>query len=247
MIILYKFGCGEPLGLPDMSPFVMKAEMLLKLAGLPYTGNTDGFFRSPRGKLPYIDDGGTVVSDSTLIRWHIEQRYGFDFDAGLTPQEQAQAWTLEKMLEDHLYWILLDARWNDDRNFSRGPACIFDAIPAPLRPLVKVLARRKMASNLRAHGMGRYTGAERTAFAARGFASLSAILGEKEYLFGRRPCGADATAFAFVAHALCPLFETPSRDAATGFANLVAYRDRMLGRYFPELAGQQIRKLETVA
>ncbi len=34
MITLYSF--GPFFGLPDASPFVMKGEMLLKLAGLPY-------------------------------------------------------------------------------------------------------------------------------------------------------------------------------------------------------------------
>ena len=34
MITLYTF--GPAFGLPDPSPFVTKAEMLLKLAGLPY-------------------------------------------------------------------------------------------------------------------------------------------------------------------------------------------------------------------
>ena len=34
MITLYTF--GPAFGLPDASPFVIKAELLLKLAGLPY-------------------------------------------------------------------------------------------------------------------------------------------------------------------------------------------------------------------
>ena len=34
---------------------------------------------SPKGQLPFIDDGGEAVADSTFIRAHIERRYGFDF------------------------------------------------------------------------------------------------------------------------------------------------------------------------
>ena len=41
MITLYTF--GPSWGLPDPSPFVMKAEMLLKLAGVPYQTDTRGF------------------------------------------------------------------------------------------------------------------------------------------------------------------------------------------------------------
>jgi len=59
MITLYTF--GPHFGLPDASPFVMKAEMLLKLSGLPYETNTRGFGKAPKGKLPYIRDGEAVV------------------------------------------------------------------------------------------------------------------------------------------------------------------------------------------
>ena len=74
MITLYTF--GPAFGLPDPSPFVMKAQMLLKLAKLEYQANTKGFFRAPKGKLPFIDDNGTIVADSTLIRLHLEQKHG---------------------------------------------------------------------------------------------------------------------------------------------------------------------------
>jgi len=58
----------------------------------------------------------------------------------------------------------------------------------------------------------------------------------KTYFTGESACGADATAFAFVAGALSPVFETPVRRATERHANLVAYRDRMMARFYPELA-----------
>jgi glutathione S-transferase len=76
MITLYTF--GPHFGLPDGSPFVTKTMLLLKFAGLPYQENRQGYGRAPKGKLPYIDDAGIVVADSTFIRFHIEKKYGFD-------------------------------------------------------------------------------------------------------------------------------------------------------------------------
>src|SRR4051794_8618942 len=102
MITLYTF--GPFFGLPDASPFVTKAEMLLKMAGVPYRTDTAGFTRAPKGKLPYIEDDGQVVPDSTFIRLHIEKKYGVDFDRGLSPEQRAIAWAFEKMAEEHLYW-----------------------------------------------------------------------------------------------------------------------------------------------
>ena len=234
MITLYTF--GRRFGLPDPSPFVTKAEMLLKLAGLEYRMNSKGLFRAPKGKLPYIDDEGTIVADSTFIRWHIEKKYNFDFDRGLSTAERAIAWSVEKMLEDNLYWALLHARWMDQANFDRGPATFFNAVPAPMRPLVKGMVRRKVREYLRGHGLGRHAQHEILAIAAKDIESLANILGEKPYLMGDQPTGIDAAGYAFAAGSLCPLFETPVRAAAEAHANLVAYSKRMREQYYPDLA-----------
>ena len=61
MTTLYTF--GPAFGLPDPSPFVVKAEMLLKIAALPYKVDTGGFRKAPKGKLPYMDDDGEIVAD----------------------------------------------------------------------------------------------------------------------------------------------------------------------------------------
>jgi glutathione S-transferase len=67
-------------GLPDPSPFVTKAEVLLKMAGLAYRIDNTGFRRAPKGTLPYIDDDGERIADSTFIRWHLENKYHIDLE-----------------------------------------------------------------------------------------------------------------------------------------------------------------------
>ena len=133
MITLYTF--GPAFGLPDPSPFVTKAEVLLKMAGLAYQTDLTGFRRAPKGKLPYIDDDGERIADSTFIRWHLEKKYGVDFERGLSVEQRAVGWAFEKMAEDHLYWALVDARWQDDANFAKGPSGIFPKNPCRRAPL----------------------------------------------------------------------------------------------------------------
>jgi len=234
MITLYTF--GPALGLPDMSPFVTKAMTLLKLSGLPFETDRRGFTRAPKGKLPYIDDDGSIVADSTFIRLHIERKYGIDLDRGLDARERAIAWSVEKMLEEHLYWAMVEARWCDDRNFAAGPALFFRAVPAPVRGIVTRIVRGKMASQLKAQGMGRHAKDEIVALAVRDIDAVAAILGDQPYLMGDAPCAADATVFAWMAGVLCPAFETPIRTAAERHANLTAYVERMKRAHFPELA-----------
>jgi Glutathione S-transferase N-terminal domain/Glutathione S-transferase, C-terminal domain len=229
MITLYTF--GPAFGLPDPSPFVTKAETLIRMAGLPYRANTEGFSKAPKRKLPYIDDEGKRIADSTFIRWHIEKKYRFDFDRGLSPEQRATAWAFEKMAEDNLYWALVHARWTSDANFYKGPAQFFRKVPAPLRPVVMALVRRQVRKSLYAQGMGRHSSEEITALATRSIDSIADFLGDKTFFMGPEPVGVDATIFAFLAGTLCPTFDTPIRTAAERRDNLRHYVARMTARF----------------
>jgi len=77
-------------GLPNPSPSCMKVEILLKMAGLAYTiESASNPGKGPKGKLPAIEDDGALVGNSELIRWHLERKYGVDFDKGLGDAERA--------------------------------------------------------------------------------------------------------------------------------------------------------------
>jgi glutathione S-transferase len=230
MITIYTF--GPAFGPPDSSPFVTKALALLKMAGLPFTEDRGGFTKAPKGKLPFIDDDGTIVADSTFIRFHIEKKYGFDFDAGLSLEQKAQGWAIEKMCEEHLYFALVHTRWMDEKNFAAGPAHLFDPIPMPVRLLARALVRRKVARDLKGQGFGRHTPAEIVTLALHDIDALSVLIGGKPYLFGERPCGADATVFAFINAILPDIFETPLRVAVESRPNLMAYRERLMKEWF---------------
>jgi len=233
VITLYSFGPG--FGLPDPSPFVMKVEMLLKMAKLPYRTDTTGFAKAPKGKLPYIEDDGAVVADSTFIRWHIEQKYGVDFDRGLDASQKATAWAFEKMAEDQLYWVMIDDRWMDDANFRKGPAKFFARVPAAIRPIVVAMVRRRLRTTLHGHGLGRHSPDEMLALATRSIDAIADFLGDKPFFMGSEPTGVDATMFAFVCGVLCPQFETRTRAAAERRENLRRYVGRVTARYYPEL------------
>ncbi|MDJ0514091.1 MAG: glutathione S-transferase family protein [Methyloceanibacter sp.] len=234
MITLYTF--GRAFGLPDMSPFVMKAEMLLKLAGLDYRTDSGGFSKAPKGKLPYIDDDGEIIADSTFIRRHIEHKYGFDFDKGLDAEQRATAWAFERMFEDHIYWTFLHARWMDEGNFNRGPLAYFERMPIPMRFIVPRMARRQLKAQIMGHGMGRHTDEEIVSLGTRSLDAAADFLGHKTFMMRYEPSGLDATAFAFLAGALCPVFETPLRTAAERHGNIKAYVSRMAERYYPDFA-----------
>src|ERR1700675_4597987 len=88
MITLYGFGAG--FGLPEISPFVTKTEVQLKMADLAFRKEKAMPPASPKGQLPYIVDDEESIADSTFIRAHIEGKYGFAFDRPLTLQQGAK-------------------------------------------------------------------------------------------------------------------------------------------------------------
>jgi glutathione S-transferase len=230
VLTLYTFGPTPTL--PDPSPFVVKALVLLKLSGLAFETKTGGLGRAPKGKLPYLDDDGVTVADSTFIRLHLETRHGIDFDRGLTPAQKGEAWAFEKLCEDHLYWILVRERWTKQDNFNAGPRMFFQGVPAPVRPLIMAIVRRKVRRELWAQGLGRHSEAEIVALARRGFGAISDFLDEKAFLMGAEPCGADAVVFGWIVNALWENTKGEVSNVVAGFANLCAYRDRCMRRWF---------------
>lgn len=228
MITLY--GAGEGFGLPEISPYVTKTEVQLRMAGLPYVKVQARPEASPKGQLPFIEANGVQIADSTFIRGYVERTYGVDFDEGLDAAQRAQAWAIERMMENHYGWTLCTERWLDPENFANGPARFFDGAPEGVRQMALDEVRR----NVRAVGIGRHGELEIVALAVRSLAAVSAMLADKPFLFGARPCGADATVFALLAGTLTPFFNGEIRRRAEGFGNLVAYVDRLMARFYPE-------------
>lgn len=234
MIILY--GIGEGFGLPEISPFVTKTEVQLKMAGLAYRKERAAPDESPKGQLPFIDVGGVRVADSTFIRGYLERTCGVDFDEGLTPGERAQAWAIERMAENHLGWAMIHTRWLHEANFARGPAQFFEGAPAAIRETVRRDVQERVRATVHAVGLGRHTEMEITALGVRDLDALSVMICDKPYLFGDRPCGADATVFAMLAAVLTPYFESELRRQAEDFPDLVRYVDRLMGQFYPGFA-----------
>jgi glutathione S-transferase len=233
--MLTLFGFGPAFGLPDPSPFVMKTEIQLKMAGVPYRFERASPQTAPKGKVPFIQVGAHRLGDSTFIRAHIEKHHRFDFDAGLSTAERALAWSIERMLEDHLYFALVNFRWLDDENWHKGPSHFFDGAPEGVANDV----RERVRNTQHGHGLGRHNHGEIMELADRSLSALSIILGDKPYVMGENVTGVDATAAAMVAGVLTPFFTGELRRRAESHGNLIAYRDRMFARFYPQFAKQK--------
>jgi glutathione S-transferase len=232
MITLYGFGPG--FALPESSPYVTKTEVQLKLAGLAYRKALAAPTDSPKGQLPFIGDDGDVIADSTFIRAHIERKHGVDLDEGLSARERAEAWAIERMLENHCAAAVGYSRWLIPENFAKGPAHFVDSAPEAARAALREDMLARVTASFTAQGMARHAPDEIVDLGARSLAALSLFLGDKPCLMGSQPCGVDAAAFGLLAGLLTPFFDSPLRRRAETFTNLTTYVDRMMARFYPE-------------
>jgi glutathione S-transferase len=232
MITLHQF--PPALGLPNASPFCLKLELYLRMAGLPYrNAYTLELHKAPKGKLPWIDDDGTAVADSGLIIDYLKRKYGDPLDAGLNPEQRALALAITRLIEEHLYWAVLYDRWITPQGWAMTRPAFFGTLPRPLRAIVPLVARRGIRAELQGHGMGRHAPAQIHALGVADVDALAVLLDGQEFFLGAQVSSVDAIATAFLANILMVPLETPIKSAAVGHGNLAAYCRRMAGQYFP--------------
>lgn len=231
MITLY--GTGPMFGLPHASPFVIKAEVLLKLSGLPYQNAIANIRKAPKGKMPYIEDDGVLIPDSAFIRMHLENKYHIDFTGGYAAHDQGIGWAVNTMMEDHVYWLNIQDRWMIDDNFFKGPVHFFDGAPSLMRPLIVKMVRSKVRKNIHAHGVGRHTATERLELGKKSIDAVSDILGKNKYILGNKVCGTDASVYGFLASLTCPLFASQIREYTETKTTIVNYLKRMTAEFYP--------------
>jgi glutathione S-transferase len=231
VIKLHQF--APAFGLPNASPFCMKLETYLRMAGLPFELVNDGnVFKAPKGKLPYIDDEGRMLADTSLIVDHLKARYGDPLDAALSPPDRAIALAFQRLFEENLYWAVVQTRWFDDDGWPKTRAAFFGPLPAPLRAPVAWLARRGMRKEMHGHGMGRHSVQEIHAIGCRDVTAVADFLGDKRFMMGPDPSSLDATAYAFLANLLWAPVASPILRHAQRLPALQGYCERMKARYY---------------
>lgn len=232
MIVLHQF--PPAYGLPNASPFCMKLETWLRMAGLEYE-TVCGFAlaKAPKGKMPYIEDGGKTLADSGLIIDHLKAAYGDRLDAHLTPRQRAATLAFTRLMDEHLYWTQIYVRWIEPEGWGKFRADFFRSVPFPLRPVVERVARHSLKKEFWGQGMGRHSPEEIHALANADLDALSDWLGGNPYFHGEAPSSLDAAAYAYLANILWTPYESPVKARAQALGNLEAFCRRMKEKYYP--------------
>lgn len=232
MIKLYSF--GKHFGVTDPSPFVLKIDVYLRMAGIKYNSiaRADNLRKAPKGKLPFIIDGDQTIADSQFIIAYLQDKYNVDLDSNLSEEQKSVAYHLGKSLDEDLYWCVVYSRWIREDTWPLIKEAFFSSMPFPLKQIVPPLARKGVRSALFKQGLGRHSDEEIMAVAQQSLQALSTILGDKNYFFGDKPCTFDATAYGVLAQLVSTTIDNPINDMAKQYDNLVNYCVTMTSRYY---------------
>lgn len=235
MLTVYKFVAAW--GLPDLSPFCIKLETYLRMAGIAYEPVTINTSKAPRSKLPFVRDGERTIADSDVIIRHLEATRGVTLDHGLGPRDRAVAEAFRGMLEESHYFIIMYARWctAEGRAIYRPIMehyCEVVGIPRLLRAPVIALATLNLRVQAYMQGVARRGPGEVWRLGQRHWDAVADQLDDRPFLLGARPTSIDATVYAFLVSTIDAPFDTPVKAHALADARLVAYRDRMRARFW---------------
>lgn len=245
VVYLYQF-TRTPL-LPSLSPYCLKVETWLRLAGLKYE-NVDHKLklRSKKGQLPFVEVNGEEIADSAIIIKELAQRYEKDLDAALTQEQRNIAHAMISMLENHLIWVLLFWRSKNPDQMIKGykvnlQHALGSRLPnAVLNFLFKFQFGRKYlqgAKKVKAQGLGVHKPEEIEEFGRQDLKVLSELLADKPFFFGDEPTTLDCVAFSVLAqvHYIADEVKYALKEfMQENCPNLVGHVSRIKERCFPD-------------
>jgi len=215
------------------SPPCLKLETFLRMTKIPFESEYVVTF-SKKGKMPWIEFNGQAIADSNFCIRFLEKEFQVDADSHLSATERAIGHSIRTMLEENTFWTIAYTRWVSDYGTDSREKML-GHLPAPVKYLTICRVTRRMKNNLWSHGIGRHTEQELYGIAERDLLAVSDILGEKRFLFGDKPCLADASLFAFIVTSAwefpkCPIGELIKSKAK----NLDQHAQRMKELYYPD-------------
>lgn len=230
MIVLHQGPAAWGVG--NVSPFCLKLEAYLRMAGLPYTARTADFRKAPKGKIPFIEEDGKILGDSQFIIEHLQKKHGDSLDAKLSAEDKAQGHLVRRMLEESTYWHIVRERWDTDEGWQVWRPIFETLFPPVVGKVVPSFLRRKVRQSLHAQGLGRHQPEEILEMGKADVSTVAALLGDKPFLLGDNPSSFDAALYAFIVSITAFPVDSPLRRFTLEQKNLVRYVERFQQRFF---------------
>ena len=233
-ITLYQY--PHPLAFPNFSPFCMKLETYLRLTHTEYQTVT---IHNPRqsplgGKLPFIKYGDELLGDSALIINRLEEDNIHSLNHHLNDVQRAEMLCVQRMLEDHFYWVIVFSRWMSKQGWPVWSLPMKKAMPPVIGGFilnrVKTMAKRQLLGQ----GIGRHTEENIFKMGISDLEALNTKMGSRAWYFNDQPSVLDAIIYGFLAACLSNPWPSPVKDFILNQRNMMQYLEQIHSQYFSE-------------
>ncbi len=225
--------------LPDISPFVVKLETFLRIAGVPYRSvlglTASGAGVSGKNKIPWIELNGEVVDDSQLAVESITKSFGLTLDDHLPPSRKAALHCARKMMEEALYWGIIKHRYTQV-GFRHIYLAMASCVPAYAAWVASIWGRISIGVvQLWGQGYGRHTAQQVYDFDRADIDALAELLGTEDPFFGgTQACSFDAVAFGFLSGITELEWGGPDQLVVKNHQNLMLFMQRMKSAFWAD-------------
>src|SRR5262249_56420139 len=173
--------------IPNLSPFSCKLETWPRIARIPYeVVDTPDPRKGPKGKLPFIEDAGRRIGDTSLIVDYLAKTRGVDLDSNLDASQRGIALLVQRTLEEHYAFVILYTHFIRADGWRHTRAS-FDSVPAIARALVARMVRGRMRQILWIQGVLRHSNEGILESAVRDWRSRLTVMGGGPFFFANEP------------------------------------------------------------
>ena len=229
MIKLYQF---KPFwGLPNASPFCMKAETYLRYRGIEFEAVACNPRQSPSGQIPFVNieepTGLKTITDSEKIIAYFESSQDEPMDRGLSARQRALSYLIRNEVEDELYWQITYMRWGDPQGWVVFLPDLKKHMQGFKGSFLPLIIRRMLLRQMSRRGMNPENTEASYAAGIQLLDMLSDLLGKQAFFLGKEIRTLDMSVYAFLANIIDQPHLNLIQQHAKSLDNLMAYCERI--------------------
>ena len=244
---VYLYQSGRTPQIPSIVAKELKLETFLKLHGIPYENVKMSKMSLKKVKMPFIELNGEEILDGDIFP-KLAEKFEKNLTANLTPEQANIEHAMIRMVENTLYWAIMDWRSETVDQTVKAykinlPQYLDLKLPHALLNLhYKMNVTKKIQKRVKDQGFH-----DLKEQAKQDMKVLSEMLGDKEFMFGSEPSMLDLTMFSVLAQFFsvdadmdCSL-RTHMNESFENLSSLFnRIKDKVWGEHWDEATGESL-------
>ncbi|PAV87404.1 hypothetical protein WR25_14210 [Diploscapter pachys] len=222
---VYLFQFSRPQHMPNLSPFCLKVETLLRAHKIKHEIRETTKLRSKYGLLPFIELNGKHYADSQLIDFVLREH--FKIDQYATKYDEGVARAIDRMIDSFTFGEFCQ----NLVKILHLPSVVSAILGGFVMPLFIGCKFKQRVNTI----VGPFSQEEFLLLFRKDMEAVANVLGDKKYLFGDKITSADCTLWALLAISYYASYEvTIQRIIREEFKPIQEYLDRIRHELYPD-------------